>query len=161
MEYTNECEFIPILGFETYKLNKLGEVLSPNGGTLKHIPKNGYASVWLYKAGKRVQVYVHKLMEAMFFSEKSDVVNHIDGDKMNPILSNLEPSTESGNLKHAYDTGLREAANTATCTLVSPDGELVTVTNISKFCREHKLTRSCICYVLSGKNKQHKGWMLP
>ena len=33
-------------------------------------------------------------------------MNHIDGDKLNNNVSNLEFATVSENTKHAYDTGL-------------------------------------------------------
>lgn len=160
MELTNKGEgFIPIIGYETYKINEKGQVQSPRGNILKPQPCGGYASVWLYKKGGRKQVYVHKVMETMFFSETSEVVNHLDGDKMNPALSNLEPSTESGNLKHAYDTGLR-VSEMSNVIFISPQGIPVLVKNISKFCRENKLTRSCIGNVQSGAAWQHNGWRL-
>ena len=161
MATANEGERnLPIVGFEDYTITESGEVYSPKGIKLKPQPKNGYASVWLYGPGKRKQVYVHKIMEMMFFKETSEVVNHGDGDKMNPALSNLEPATESQNLKHAYDTGLRLPSNVATHSLKSPEGETVTFTNVSKFCRDNGLIRSRINDVLSGRFKQHRGWSL-
>ena len=39
---------------------------------------------------------------------KGKVINHIDGNKMNNRLDNLEFITQGENLKHAYDHGLRE-----------------------------------------------------
>lgn len=42
--------------------------------------------------------------------------------------------------------------------LVSPVNILYTLTNISKFCREHELNTAHISSVLNGTRKSHKGW---
>jgi hypothetical protein len=39
-------------------------------------------------------------------TEEQPFVNHIDGDKTNNDLSNLEICSNSENVKHAYDNGL-------------------------------------------------------
>jgi hypothetical protein len=39
--------------------------------------------------------------------ENKATVNHMDGDKYNNMLCNLEWATSSENMKHACDTGLR------------------------------------------------------
>jgi predicted DNA binding protein len=52
-------------------------------------------------------------MVAMAFLENPEgkpEVNHIDGNKLNDNLSNLEWVTKSQNIKHAFDTGLKENA---------------------------------------------------
>lgn len=42
--------------------------------------------------------------------------------------------------------------------LISPTNEVVKLTNIREFCREHNLNSAHISSVLSGKRKSHKGW---
>ena len=59
-------------------------------------------------------VPVHKLLAELFIendnpSEKIEV-NHIDGDKGNCSLDNLEWCTPSENNQHAFDTGLKEVS---------------------------------------------------
>ena len=42
--------------------------------------------------------------------------------------------------------------------LVSPNGEVIEVTNMRKFCAEQGLSPSKMCLVVQGKQSQHKGW---
>lgn len=42
--------------------------------------------------------------------------------------------------------------------LISPDGKVFTVTNITKFAEEHGLNRGAIGEVLRGNTAKHKGW---
>ncbi len=46
----------------------------------------------------------------------------------------------------------------ATFSLKSPNGEVISSVNLTKFCRENNLTRSAIQMVLNGKRPHHKGW---
>jgi hypothetical protein len=59
---------------------------------------------------KRRACYVHDLVAAMFIGERpaGHLVNHKDGDKLNNSVANLEYTTPSGNMRHAYRTGLRK-----------------------------------------------------
>ncbi len=56
------------------------------------------------------QYTVHRLMVETFLEkdENKPIVNHIDGNKMNPRIENLELTTYSGNITHAYKSGLRD-----------------------------------------------------
>lgn len=76
--------------------------------------EKGYAVVYLCIRGKTVARKVHRLVAELFVPnpEGKPEINHIDGDKMNNRASNLEWSTRSENIKHAYQMGLRQPNNT-------------------------------------------------
>ena len=70
--------------------------------------KIGYTVVGLNKYNKYKIKKIHRLVAEAFIpnpENKSDV-NHIDGNKSNNIVSNLEWATRSENMQHAYNTGL-------------------------------------------------------
>lgn len=112
--------WIPIKNFEgLYSINEKGEVLSHsrkvtlyNGGwyttnerILKpYLTKKGYAAVDLGSA----RFVVHRLVAQAFLPnpENKPQVNHIDGDKINNHVSNLEWVTNQENVQHAHDIGL-------------------------------------------------------
>lgn len=41
---------------------------------------------------------------------------------------------------------------------ISPDGEVVEIYNMKKFCLDNNLARSAMSLVSSGKAPHHKGW---
>ncbi|AUR91911.1 winged helix-turn-helix DNA-binding domain protein [Vibrio phage 1.167.O._10N.261.51.F2] len=51
-----------------------------------------------------------------------------------------------------------EHSQGATVELISPDGSLVGVFNIRKFCRDNNINRKSFQNMLSGKWSHHKGW---
>lgn len=70
-----------------------------------HKNDNGYFRVKL--DGKLC--YIHRVVAEAYLPnpENKATVNHMDGDKYNNMLCNLEWATPSENMKHACDTGLR------------------------------------------------------
>ena len=74
----------------------------------------GYQQVTLNNFGKRKSVYVHVLVAATFIGEKENgfEVNHIDEDKTNNKLSNLEYLTSKENNNYGNRTRLVSEKNT-------------------------------------------------
>lgn len=73
--------------------------------------KYGYMQVPLTKNGKRQQKLVHRLVLSTFFpinNEEEMQVNHIDGNKRNNNLSNLEWNTLQENITHSIKIGHRK-----------------------------------------------------
>lgn len=70
---------------------------------------NGYYYVDIHENGIAKKVAVHRLIAQHFLinPDAKRTVNHLDGNKLNNTLSNLEWATNSENTQHAYDTGLQ------------------------------------------------------
>lgn len=52
------------------------------------------------------------------------------------------------------------AATARSFCLASPDGLVVNVFNMAKFCRDNNLTSRAMSKVISGEQKHHKGWSI-
>lgn len=100
---------------EMYKVSSLGRVKSyhPTGklddGILKvNCSPYGYALMSLYKNKTAKTIIVHRIVAMHFIPNplNKPCVNHIDGDKLNNSISNLEWCTYSENIKHSFSIGL-------------------------------------------------------
>lgn len=69
---------------------------------------NGYLQVSLNSNGKRKNFYVHRLVAISFIPNPNKLpeVNHIDGNKSNNSVNNLEWVTSNDNKRLAAETGL-------------------------------------------------------
>lgn len=96
---------------EMYEVSTLGRIKSHKRKTkiLKVSSSLGYQQISLMVEGKRNVKMVHRLVMDAFTSNphKKKTVNHINGNKADNRVENLEWATMSENMKHAYDTGLR------------------------------------------------------
>lgn len=87
-----------------------------NGGVRKHngkivVPVKGradYIYAGLSKNGIKTNKLIHRLVAIAFIPNPLNLpeVNHLDGDKENCAVSNLEWSTHRDNVIHAHETGL-------------------------------------------------------
>ncbi len=82
--------------------NDKNKVVNPS------INSYGYHRIMLYKKGIRKEYLLHRLMALTFIGSSNLEVNHIDGNKLNNTLSNLEYVTARENCIHAYKNGLRK-----------------------------------------------------
>ena len=82
------------------------------------IDKGGYQRVNLYKNNIFKHCPVHRLVAKAFIPnpENKPEVNHIDGNKLNNCVDNLEWCTKSENQQHAWNIGLKEKARKACST---------------------------------------------
>ena len=106
----------PVKGWEgLYEINKNGEVRNAkNKNTIVGDINNcGYYRVSLYNQGQSKRYFRHRLVAEQFLDkpEGKDFVNHIDGDKSNNSLENLEWVSQSENEKHAFENGLKQKTN--------------------------------------------------
>lgn len=106
---------IVIDGQETfYSVSSFGQIRNDSTGTILagSIANNGYRMVHLrYRIEKNCSV--HRLvMKAFNPCEDMDYlqVNHIDGNKLNNHISNLEWTTALENMRHSFVTGLQPNA---------------------------------------------------
>ena len=103
-----------IEGFN-YKISRYSKVINKlsNKKIKPHLDKYGYLRINLYNNGINKKVYIHRLVALTFIPnpDNKPQVNHIDGNKQNNNISNLEWCTISENAKHAFKIGLRKPNN--------------------------------------------------
>lgn len=156
-----------IKGFENYTIDINGNILSKirnkNMKCLKHTA--GYCRVALVdKNGKSKFKYVHRLVAETYIDnpENKPQVNHIDGDRSNHKLSNLEWVTQSENDLHSYNKLKRKPS------FLGKFGSLhhssIKVTNGNKVYESIGLVKkdgfnpSAVCKCINNNQKQHKGF---
>ena len=101
----------------------------------------GYLGIRLYNEKVKGKTFkIHRLVAETFIPNPNNYkqINHIDGNKENNKVSNLEWCDRSYNIKHAYDTGLRITMK-----------ELVNeIDKLNK--RMEKLEKQANCYKVGG-----------
>ncbi len=99
-----------VKGYEgLYEVSDKGRVKGlKRNRVLKNIVDSlGYVKVSLCKENKPKAHKIHRLVAEHFLEpSKYKIVNHIDGNKENNAVENLEWCSHSANRKHACDTGL-------------------------------------------------------
>lgn len=99
-----------ITNYPGYKITRNGQVWSEKSKRfLKLRSDRGYLRIYIYGLnGIRRNVRIHRLVAETYLPNPNNLktVNHIDGNKSNNDVSNLEWLSHKDNMKHAYDEGL-------------------------------------------------------
>lgn len=177
-----------IAGYEReYQISNLGRVRSldrvvtyNNGVDVKYngkilsvfVKKNGYLQATLKRNSNNKKFYVHRLVALAFIDNDDPIhkieINHIDEDKKNNNVNNLEWVTSSENKRH-NDLHIRKAANTDFTIIANKLKIPIVATNVITgeemyfngamdaerlmgFKHQH------IAKVCKGKAKSHKGY---
>lgn len=95
-----------------YKISNTGLVTKKNSNELQHLKvhKRGYLLAHIQIGGVKTKkwVLVHRLVASLFIPnpDQKPQVNHIDGNKTNNSVNNLEWVTNSENRQHAVENDL-------------------------------------------------------
>lgn len=118
VEYLKEKLGVDINGEQWAQPNCLNNYEVSNTGKVRRIKDQKIMAQWKNKWGymlvsvsneERKSYQVHRLIAEAFIGKNEKQVNHIDGNKTNNNIENLEYCTASENNKHAFEIGLRTA----------------------------------------------------
>lgn len=155
-------EWRDVVGYEgLYIVSNYGEVRSLGNDkgrkekTMKtHICRSGYEKLDLYKKSQPTKkVYVHRLVAMAFIPNPNNKpqVNHINCDKLDNKLKNLEWVTRSENITHAYATGLIKKNNKPVVATHKDTGEQRHFKSQTEASRELGIFPKNISNVLNGR----------
>lgn len=155
-----------------YEVNSDGNILnSVTGKQLKPVVQsNGYTHVTLCDENGHHQTSVHKIVATEFIPNPHGYseINHIDGNKSNNRVDNLEWCDRRENMKHAYRTGLQkpnqsqitESLSKAVETLKRPIRDIETgecFSSIAECARSLNRTPGAVSAQLNGRSKTVSG----
>lgn len=152
-----------IINFENYQISDDGRVWSKkNNKWLKPIDVNGYKKASLYKNGKEYQRLVHRLVAEAFIPNPNnyDEINHINENKSDNRVENLEWCTPSYNIN--YGTRIERQVNSISKKVFQYSIDNVLL-NTYKSCTEAErenpsFNHRGISYACIGKLKTYKGF---
>ena len=108
-------DFVEIKGYPNYVIKKLGVVKNVKTNKILYggVGNSDYLQVRITNnVGICLTWGLHRLLAWVFIAKFEDisnlVVNHLDGNKLNNALSNLEITTPQKNVEHAGELGLTE-----------------------------------------------------
>lgn len=113
----------------------------------------GYKRVGLSDKGDRKNHTIHRLVATAFIHNKENypVVHHKDENILNNRVDNLEWCTQQYNVEYS---------NAKHWEVLTPDGFLIEVFNMNKFCRENGLNAGTMNNVARGKRTHHHGYVV-
>lgn len=152
-------------GFPDYEVSNLGRVCSFKGKypRIKKLRKNrdGYLQIQLWHGGKQVMKKVHRLVAEAFVPnpENKPQVNHIDENKLNNVVDNLEWVTRKENCNHGTrNSRLAEVQGKAVVQYTTEGVFMDLYSSLTEAERVTGINKSHICQVCRGKRKTAGGY---
>ena len=90
--------------FSNYKINKKGVIINKNNIILNQTINSGYHTILLLNDnGKKKHLFVHKIIGQTFLNNPNNynIINHIDENKLNNDIKNLEWCNNRQNTTHS------------------------------------------------------------
>lgn len=147
--------WIPIPNWEDlYEVSNKGNVRNKKTKKLRTLDMNncGYYRITLYN-GIRERFFIHRLVATVFIDtdDYTKQVNHIDGNKANNSIDNLEWVTQSENEIHAIKNNLKGIWR-GEFKVEYENGDTKIKDNQTAFSREVGVSKTTIRNWLGGKN---------
>lgn len=146
-----------------YQVSNLGRVKRVTTGRILKGCKNNkeYLVVTLYKNSTQSTKKIHRLVSQAFIpnTENKPQVNHIDENKTNNMVSNLEWSTAKENSNHGTRTD--RLAKTLSIPIIATNlktGEYTEFYGSSECARQLGIHVSCVTGVLKGRRNHAGGY---
>ena len=153
-----------IVGYEgLYKVSNLGRVKSLRLNKIMGTGNKRYTHLILVKNKVKKTYDVHRLVAQAFIPNplNKEQVNHIDGNKQNNCVDNLEWTTIKENMKHAYKNNLykyHKRIKIKVCQIKN-NRIIKTYDSISQASNETKINATSIGYCLKGKYNKAGGYI--
>jgi len=141
-----------------YQVSNTGELRNSRTGYLikRRHDKNGYLLADLWIAG-RVTVKVHRIVASAFLQNQGKPqINHINGNRADNSVRNLEWATPAENIQHAFKVLGRKAGNERPV-VAEKDNLRVVFPSVLAAARSG-FHRGGIYHCLNGNYRQHKGF---
>ncbi len=159
--------FKPVSIFKNkkYTVSNYGNVFNviKNKKLSSCINTGGYPCVSLTMKPKNIFVTVHKLVAHEFIGKRPEgyQINHIDGNKINNCVENLEYVTPAQNIKHAVTNGLMPKGEMASGSKITEE-TAIKIKNLfsrikcmTKIAKKFNLSRTTVCQLIYGKTWKH------
>lgn len=155
----------------THKVSNLGRIKrlsrrinSSYGSTRRlnericaHAPNDGgYRRINLTHNGVMKGFLVHRMVAEAFIPNPNGLpcINHIDGNKLNNAVENLEWCTHLENMRHAHDTGLVDCKTPVCC---AKNGRGQWFPSLEDAKKRTGVSKPCICAAAKKKQKTAGG----
>lgn len=144
--------------YPSYMISNYGRVKNERTGkSLKPVKmKNGYLTVNLYdKNGKHKNYYVHRLVAKAFIKNKNEYteINHIDENKENNKVNNLEWCSRSYNINYGKANLSRQLSEGSKVIAIKLDSkDTFSFNSVKSMCRKLNIDESSCRRILNHKN---------
>nr|DAH92587.1 MAG TPA: homing endonuclease [Bacteriophage sp.] len=121
----------------------------------------GYYQVVFRINGKKIYKRVHRLIAETFLENPNNLpmVNHIDGNKLNNALTNLEWCTNAHNVQEAYNRKLYKSTYKCTIKAISKETlECIEFRSIRECAKVLGLNRKTLTEILKGNKTNNYGY---
>lgn len=158
-------EFIttdPLL--KDYQIDTNGNIYSKKGHIMRPSKnKKGYIAESFVIDGRRITRSVHRLVANQFIPNPFNkrAVNHIDGDKSNNCVENLEWVTDSENMKHSFHQLNRKRSRAEIVICRHPlSGDEVICLSITEAANYMKISKAAACSSVVDGHALDNGYIL-